>query len=114
MPAFEVCPEGAIDFSYQVDMSRCKSHRECVRVCEAAGAIDFQREAHDVSAAFDLVLDLGATPALSLHQLPQGYHHAADDAALLEAVLRLRDSVGEFEKPKFFSYKGSWTPKQRP
>ena len=101
----EVCPEGAIDFSYQVDMSRCKSHRECVRVCEAAGAIDFQREAQDVSAAFDLVLDLGPTPALSLHQLPQGYHHAADDAALLEAVLRLRDSVGEFEKPKFFSYK---------
>ena len=101
----DVCPEGAIDFSYQVDMSRCKSHRDCVRVCEAAGAIDFQREAQEVSEPFDLVLDLGATPALALHQPPQGYFHAADDTALIAAVLQLRESVGEFEKPKFFSYK---------
>ncbi len=101
----DVCPEGAIDFSYQVDMSRCKSHRDCVRVCEAAGAIDFQRGAQEVSEGFDLILDLGATPALALHQPPQGYHHAADDAALIKAVLQLRESVGEFEKPKFFNYK---------
>ena len=101
----DVCPEGAIDFSYQVDMSRCKSHRDCVRVCEAAGAIDFQREAQEVSEPFDLVLDLGATPALALHQPPQGYFHAGDDTALIAAVLQLRDSVGEFEKPKFFNYK---------
>ena len=100
-----VCPEGAIDFSYQVDMSRCKSHRECVRVCEAAGAIDFQRGTQEVSEGFDLILDLGAAPALALHQPPQGYHYAADDAALISAVLQLRESVGEFEKPKFFNYK---------
>ena len=101
----EVCPEGAIDFSYQIDLSQCKSHRDCVRVCDAAGAIDFQRAPEEVEEAFDLVLDLGATPYLGLHQLPQGYFHAADDAALVAAVLQLRDSVGEFEKPKFFNYK---------
>ncbi|KNZ31966.1 MAG: 4Fe-4S ferredoxin [Methylibium sp. NZG] len=101
----EVCPEGAIDFSYQIDLSRCKSHRDCVRVCDAAGAIDFQRAAEEVEENFDLVLDLNPTPYLSLHQPPQGYFHAADDAALVAAVLRLRDSVGEFEKPKFFQYK---------
>jgi ferredoxin len=101
----DVCPENAIDFSYQIDMSRCKSHRECVRVCEAAGAIDFQRAAQDVTESFDLVLDLGAAPTLALHQPPQGYFHAADDAALIDAVLQLRESVGEFEKPKFFNYK---------
>ncbi len=101
----DVCPEGAIDFSYQVDMSRCKSHRDCVRVCEAAGAIDFQRGVQEVSEGFDLILDLGATPVLTLHQPPQGYHHATDDAALIKAVLQLRESVGEFEKPKFFNYK---------
>ena len=104
-PASTVCPENAIDFSYQVDLSRCKSHRDCVRVCEAAGAIDFQREAQDVSEHFDLVLDLGAMPALALHQPPQGYFHAADDTALIAAVLQLRESVGEFEKPKFFNYR---------
>ena len=39
----DVCPEQAIDFSYQIDLAKCTGHRDCVRVCEAAGAIDFQR-----------------------------------------------------------------------
>ena len=51
------------------------------------------------------MLDLSATPLLALHQPPQGYFHAADEAALVAAVLQLRESVGEFEKPKFFDYK---------
>ena len=101
----EVCPEQAIDFSYQIDLARCTGHRECVRACEAAGAIDFQRAAEEVSETFDLVLDLQASPALAMHQPPQGYFHAADDAALIDAVLQLRECVGEFEKPKFFQYK---------
>jgi ferredoxin len=101
----DACPEGAIDFSYQIDLSRCKSHRDCVRVCEAAGAIDFQRAAQDTSENFDLVLDLQATPFITLHQPPQGYFHAPDDAALPGAVLKLIDAVGEFEKPKFFQYR---------
>ncbi len=101
----EVCPEGAIDFSYQVDMARCKSNRDCVRVCEAAGAIDFAREPQQIAETFDLILDLGATPTLAMHQPPQGYFHAADDAALIGAVLQLLEAVGEFEKPKFFNYK---------
>ena len=101
----EVCPEQAIDFSYQIDLAKCRGHRECVRVCEAAGAIDFQRAAQSVTETFDLVLDLGAAPQLALHQPPQGYFHAADDGALIDAVLQLRESVGEFEKPRFFQYK---------
>ena len=43
--------------------------------------------------------------AFAMHQPPQGYFHAGNDAqALHKAVLELRDAVGEFEKPKFFSY----------
>ncbi|MEO6895336.1 MAG: 4Fe-4S dicluster domain-containing protein [Caldimonas sp.] len=99
------CPEQAIDFSYQIDLSKCSGHRDCVRVCEAAGAIDFQRAAQDVTESFDLVLDLGVAPQIALHQPPQGYFRAADEAALVDAVLQLRESVGEFEKPKFFEYK---------
>ncbi len=101
----EVCPEQAIDFSYQIDLAKCTSHRDCVRACGAAGAIDFERAAVETSETFDLVLDLQAVPQIALHQPPQGYFHAADDAALIAAVLRLRDSIGEFEKPKFFDYK---------
>ena len=99
------CPEQAIDFGYQIDLEKCRDHRACVRVCEAAGAIDFERAAQDVTESFDLVLDLGAVPQIALHQPPQGYFHAIDDVALVDAVLQLRESVGEFEKPKFFQYK---------
>ena len=101
----EVCPEHAIDFSYQIDLAKCTSHRECVRVCEAAGAIDFERAPQAVSERYDLVLDLNDAPLITLHQPPQGYFHAVDEKHLFDAVLQLRDSVGEFEKPKFFQYK---------
>ncbi|HEY1091491.1 MAG TPA: 4Fe-4S dicluster domain-containing protein, partial [Burkholderiaceae bacterium] len=100
----EVCPEDAIDFSYQIDLDKCGSHRDCVKACGAAGAIDFQRPPQAASERFDLVLDLNAAPLIALHQPPQGYFHAADEQTLVEAVLELRDSVGDFEKPKFFDY----------
>jgi ferredoxin len=105
-----VCPEGAIDLSYQVDAGKCTSHRDCVAVCKVAGAIDFNRQPQTLTEAFDLVLDLGATPLITLHAPPQGYF-ALDASAglaspgLLATVVRLRDMVGEFEKPKFFAYK---------
>ncbi|MDH4389870.1 MAG: 4Fe-4S binding protein [Aquabacterium sp.] len=104
----DACPEGAIDFSYQVDLALCKSHRDCVRVCEAAGAIDFQRTPVTTTEVFDLVLDLQAQPHFTQHQPPQGYIHAgSDERRLMAAVLDLRERVGEFEKPRFFQYRQS-------
>ncbi len=105
-----VCPEGAIDLSYQIDASKCTSQRDCVAACKVAGAIDFGREPLALNEAFDLVLDLGAQPLIALHAPPQGYF-ALDASAglaspgLLATVVKLRDMVGEFEKPKFFAYK---------
>jgi ferredoxin len=105
-----VCPEGAIDLSYQIDSNKCSSHRDCVAVCKVAGAIDFSRESQALTEAFDLVLDLGARPLIALHAPPQGYF-ALDASAglatpgLLATVVKLREMVGEFEKPKFFAYK---------
>lgn len=101
------CPEGAIDFSYAVDLDKCRSHRDCVRVCEAPGAIDFGRAPEQAGERFDLVLDLQRSPAFTMHQPPQGYWHVAGPEALLKAVVELRDAVGEFEKPKFFRYQQS-------
>jgi len=102
-----VCPEGAIGLDYQIDMARCGSHRDCVKACGAAGAIDFQRTAQPQRATFDLVLDLRATPAFNQHALPQGYFHAGPHGRtdLTSALMGLRTLVGEFEKPKFFQYK---------
>lgn len=101
----EACPEQAIGPGWQIDLARCSGHRDCVKVCDAAGAIDFDRPPRTASERFDLVLDLQDEPSIALHQPPLGYARASTDAALLEAVLQLRDWVGEFEKPKFFQYK---------
>ncbi len=101
----DACPEGAIGLDYQVDLAACKSHRDCVRVCDAAGAIDFTRSPQEVEEDFDLVLDLREAPAFSMHQPPQGYFHTGSNAArLVDAVLKLRELTGEFEKPRFFRY----------
>lgn len=103
------CPEGAIGLDYQVDLQACKSHRACVKACEVAGAIDFAREAVAHTDTFDLVLDLRRQPAFLRHALPQGYFHLPpgqeNGARALEVVLKLRELVGEFDKPKFVAYK---------
>lgn len=104
------CPEGAIGLDYQIDLSRCTSHRDCVSHCEVAGAIVFGRDASTPEDEFDLVLDLRANPAFTQHEPPQGFWHVPPGAAataLMAAVVALRDGVGEFEKPKFFQYKAS-------
>ncbi len=104
----DACPENAIGFDYQVDLEACKGHRACVKACDAAGAIDFARDPVSDTQAFDLVLDLRAQPAFLQHAKPQGYVHlpaTATPQARLEAVLKLRELVGEFEKSKFFTYK---------
>ncbi len=95
------CPEQAIGLDYQIDMNKCSAHRDCVTACGAVGAINFQRTPQEETAEFDLVLDLRSSSAFHRHALPQGYFREASAANLL----RLRELVGEFEKPKFFDYK---------
>jgi ferredoxin len=100
------CPEGAIDYGYQVDAEKCKAHRDCVAACGEIAAIDFSRLENRRKERFDLVLDLSREPLLRAHELPQGYFAPGDDP--LEQALaaqKLVSLVGEFEKPKFFAYK---------
>src|SRR5205807_266962 len=102
----EACPEGAIDFTYQIDMAKCKSHRKCVSACADIGAIDFSRLDTKRSEKFDLVLALSAAPLLRVADLTQG--SLAGGADPLEQALaagRLAELVGEFEKPRFFQYR---------
>ncbi|MGO4393801.1 4Fe-4S binding protein [Variovorax sp. M-6] len=102
------CPEQAIGLDYQIDLGKCTSHRDCERACSVAGAIRFDRAPQRLDGAFDLVLDLGALPVIDWHAPPQGYFHLPGGLAHargLQTLLRLRELVGEFEKPKFFDYK---------
>lgn len=102
----EACPENAIDFTYQIDMGKCRSHRACVKACGAIGAIDFSRSDVLRKESFDLVLDLSPQPLLRTPDLPQGYlAPGADPLEQALAAAKLAQLVGEFEKPRFFQYK---------
>lgn len=101
----EVCPEGAIDLSFQIDLNKCKSHRDCVTACAGIGAISFDRKERGRNSEFDLILDLRTDPKMRMSQTPQGYFAPGNDPldqAL--AVNQLTEMVGEFEKPKYFTY----------
>jgi ferredoxin len=99
------CPEDAIGYDYQVDLAKCKAHRDCVKACGAIGAIDFSRAEVSRRDAFDLVLDLSREPLIRTHELPQGYFApGADPLEQALAAQKLAALVGEFEKPRFFSY----------
>jgi ferredoxin len=55
---------------------------------------------------FDLVLDLCPARLIDSHQRPNGYHAPGlDETARADSVEALLDMVGDFEKPKYFSYK---------
>jgi ferredoxin len=102
----DACPEKAIDLTYQIDLGRCRSHRDCVKACGAIGAIDFARDGNARSGDFDLIFDLSDQPLIALHQPPQGYFAPGADASKqTEEALRLLQMTGEFSKPKFFAYK---------
>ena len=101
----EVCPEGAIDLSFQIDLGKCKSHRECVTACASIGAISFDRKERGRNSEFDLILDLRADPKMRMSQTPQGYFApGADPLDQALVVNQLLEMVGEFEKPKYFAY----------
>jgi ferredoxin len=103
-----VCPENAIDYTYQIDLERCTGHRKCVAACGEVKAIDFARQATVREDRYDLVLDLSAEPLLRMTQLPQGYlapgRDPLEQALAASALARL---VGEFEKPRYYAYNES-------
>jgi ferredoxin len=101
-----VCPEGAISDALQVDLTRCQSHRDCVKACDAVGAIRFDRLQETQVGEFDLVIDLRPESFFGQMDAPKGYRHvpAADLAAVYQALAQAAGEVGEFEKPKFFKY----------
>ncbi|MGH8682285.1 MAG: 4Fe-4S dicluster domain-containing protein [Burkholderiales bacterium] len=100
-----VCPENAIDFTYQIDLDKCRAHRECVTACGPVKAIDFDRAERSRRDRFDLVLDLSPEPILKVAQKPQGYlAPGRDPLEQALAAATLARMVGEFEKPKFFAY----------
>ena len=101
----KACPEHAIDYTFQIDLERCRSHRQCVAACGDVKAIDFGRGDTVREDRFDLVLDLSSEPLLRMSQPPQGYVAPGRDPLEQSlAASQLMRLTGEFEKPRFFSY----------
>jgi ferredoxin len=70
-------------------------------------ALAFEAPRNGLTSRCDLVLDLsGAPPLFPAHDLRDGYLRAdpRDPAAMLRAVLKARDLVGGFDKPKYIAF----------
>ena len=71
------------------------------------GALVFGAGRNGAVSRCDLVLDLsGGAPLFPAHDLRDGYLRAdpGDPAALLSAVLKARDLVGGFDKPRYVTF----------
>jgi ferredoxin len=76
-----------------------------VTACASIGAINFERTDQAREGEFDLILDLQEIPSIQISQKPQGYFAPGSDPFEQSmAASQLIGMVGEFEKPKYFSY----------
>ena len=71
------------------------------------GALMFGPSRNEARSSCDIILDLsGGTPLFPAADLRDGYLRAdpGDPAAVLRAVLKARDLVGTFEKPRYIAF----------
>src|SRR5262249_31107921 len=71
------------------------------------GALVFAPSRNGATSHCDIVLDLsGGAPLFPAAELRDGYlrAHPGDPAAVLRAVLRARDLVGGFDKPRYITF----------
>jgi ferredoxin len=71
------------------------------------GALVFEAPRNGLTSRCDIVLDLsGGMPLFPAHHARDGYLRAdpRDPSAMLRAVLRARDLVGSFDKPKYVNF----------
>jgi ferredoxin len=71
------------------------------------GALAFGAAKNGAVSRCDIVLDIsGGTPLFTASDLRDGYLRAdpADPAAVLKAVLKARDLVGTFDKPRYITF----------
>ncbi|WP_281971040.1 MULTISPECIES: 4Fe-4S binding protein [unclassified Polynucleobacter] len=101
----DACPEQAIDESFQIDMQACKSHQECEKACGAIGAIQFQKKDTLLEDEFDVIVDLHPESCMKMPEPPKGYFFTGlDPIKQAQVVNQVNNSIGEFEKPRFFAY----------
>ncbi|WP_370261309.1 4Fe-4S binding protein [Limnobacter sp.] len=105
----EACPTQSISSSnFLVNLDSCDKTGACVKACGDFQAISFADMAERQTREYDMVIDCTPQGLLADRQPPLGYWHVGQSEQLLmEALLESVQTVGEFEKPKFFEYKSS-------
>jgi ferredoxin len=81
--------------------------RHALPAPSSRGALSFGPARDGVAQRCDLILDLsGGAPLLTAADLRDGYLRAdpGDPAAVLRAVLKARDLVGDFDKPRYVAF----------
>jgi ferredoxin len=72
------------------------------------GALAFEAGRDGAKSQCDIILDVsGGAPLFSAHDLRDGYVRAdpGDPAAVLRGVIKARDLVGSFDKPRYVAFK---------
>lgn len=103
------CPTQSISKdSFTIDLNSCDKTGACIKACGEFKAISFSDLNSLEERQYDMVIDCTMPGLFSDRQAPLGYWHVGDsEQLLLEAMLDAVQTVGEFEKPKFFEYKSS-------
>lgn len=105
----DVCPTQSISKeSLTIDLNSCDQSGACIKACGDFKAISFADMSAVTTRQYDMVIDCTMPGLFVDRQAPLGYWHVGDsDQLLLEAMLDAVQTVGEFEKPKFFDYKSN-------
>jgi ferredoxin len=116
-PPAEVAPPRVTDFPVvQGTIREAKGHLGAFELTvddyaqpapSSRGALAFRAPRNGAVSRCDFVLDLsGGTPLFSAADLRDGYLRAdpGDPAAVLKAVLKARDLVGTFDKPRYVTF----------
>ena len=103
------CPTQSISgASFTINLDSCDRTGACIKACGDFKAISFSNMDEVTERHYDMVIDCTAAGLFADRQAPLGYWHVgASEQLLLEAMLDAVQTVGEFEKPKFFEYKSS-------
>ena len=103
----DACPTQSISKeSLTINLDSCDQSGACIKACGDFKAISFDDMNVVSTRHYDMVIDCTMPGLFSDRQAPLGYWHVGDsDQLLLEAMLDAVQTVGDFEKPKFFEYK---------
>ncbi|MDX1669345.1 MAG: 4Fe-4S binding protein, partial [Limnobacter sp.] len=105
----DACPTQSISpANFSINLDSCDRSGACVKACGQFKAINFNSMSEIDHREYDMVIDMRKQSAFGTVQAPLGYWHIGPSTeglsvALLEAI----QTIGEFEKPKFFQYKQS-------